>query len=451
MLSIPKKEANLFVKSEISKKYPWLISAIIENHKFPYLPRNDFKKLTQEHQDFLNLRWGELFGLAQDEWKVTSKFKKNENKIEIDCELCGHKELDLLSEIENMENGNKLIVGSTCIEKFDKIQNNSLADYKQYQKDKKMKEKIVSNEEFIEQQFSGIISTIRNFKEVQNNDSIILNRKLADDYKRILGIVESDYEKQLKLTQSKIDMRIIQSTYSVTHTFLNDLKTYKENCKSKAWGITPEIARWCHKNGSPNLLNLLQNFGEINKYTVDQIKEENYLYNIVVQFKDLLEKNNIRLITNNKNSFNVISNIRNNIVIVVDTIQFITMKKDYLFEDKKIRVDTKELLRVGRISSQSYDYATNFICRHGNFKQYYKYYYADTSINEIAYIDKSSHKICVLDYNSFIQEFKYYIYEKKIDMQKNQTLLNYVQKNSKKYEENDYKYHLRQLGIFIDK
>jgi len=30
MLSIPKKEANLFVKSKVSKKYPWLISAIIE-------------------------------------------------------------------------------------------------------------------------------------------------------------------------------------------------------------------------------------------------------------------------------------------------------------------------------------------------------------------------------------------------------------------------------------
>ena len=46
MLSIPKKEANLFVKSEVSKKYPWLISALIENHKFPYLPKNDFKKLS---------------------------------------------------------------------------------------------------------------------------------------------------------------------------------------------------------------------------------------------------------------------------------------------------------------------------------------------------------------------------------------------------------------------
>ena len=185
----------------------------------------------------MNFRWGELFGLAQDEWKVTSKFKKNENKIEIDCELCGHKELDLLSEIENMENGNKLIVGSTCIEKFDKIQNNSLADYKQYQKDKKLKERIVSNEEYIEQQFSGIISTIRDFKSVQNNDSIILNKQLADDYKRILRIVESDYEQQLKLTQSKIDIKVIQSIYSLTQGFLNDLKVYKDDCKSQVWEL----------------------------------------------------------------------------------------------------------------------------------------------------------------------------------------------------------------------
>ena len=451
MLSIPKKEANLFVKSEVSKKYPWLISALIENHKFPYLPKNDFKKLTQEHQDFLNFRWGELFGLAQDEWKVTSKFKKNENKIEIDCELCGHKELDLLSEIENMENGNKLIVGSTCIEKFDKIQNNSLADYQQYQKDKKLKERIVSNEEYIEQQFSGIISTIRDFKSVQNNDSIILNKQLADDYKRILRIVESDYEQQLKLTQSKIDIKVIQSIYSLTQGFLNDLKVYKDDCKSQVWGITPEIARWCNKYGSAKLVDLLQNFGEINKYTVDQIKEESHLHNVVNQFKNLFENNNIRLIKNNKTSFNVISNIRNNIIIVVDTIQFLKLKKDYLFDDKSTRIDTKELLKVGKISSQSYSDATNHICRHGNFKDQYKFYYADSSINEIAYTDKSNYKICVLDYDSFIQKFKYYIYENKIDMKKNQALLDCVQKNSTKYERDDYKYHLKQLGIIINK
>ncbi|MBQ8192601.1 MAG: hypothetical protein IJZ46_00795 [Bacilli bacterium] len=451
MQSIPKKEANLFVKSEVSKKYSWLTSAIIENHKFPYLPKKDFKKLSQDHQDFLQLRWGELFGLAQDEWKVTSKFKKNENEIEIDCELCGHKELDLLSEIENMENGNRLIVGSTCIEKFDKIQNNSASDYRKYQKDKKIKERIVSNEEQIEQQFSGIISTIREFKNIQNNDSIILNKQLTDDYKRILRIVESDYEKQLKLKQSKIDIKVVQSTYLMTQKFLNDLKVYEDNCKSQVWGITPEIARWCNKYGSTKLLDLLKNFGEINKYTVDQIKEENHLYNVVNQFKNLFDDNNMRLTKNNKSSFNVISNMRNKIIIVVDTIQFLKLKKDYLFDDKNTKIDTKELLRISKISSKSYNDATNLICRHGNFKNQYKFYYADSSINEISYIDKKNHKVCVLDYNSFIQKFKYYIYENKIDMKKNQALLDYVQKKSIKYEKNDYIYHLKQLGIIINK
>ena len=65
------------------------------------------------------------------------------------------------------------------------------------------------------------------------------------------------------------------------------------------------------------------------------------------QFKNLFENNNIRLIKNNKTSFNVISNIRNNIIIVVDTIQFLKLKKDYLFDDKSTRIDTKELLKVG--------------------------------------------------------------------------------------------------------
>ena len=232
--------------------------------------------------------------------------------------------------------------------------------------------------------------------------------------------------------------------------FLNDLKEYKVKCKSKLWGITPEIARWCHKNGSLRLLELLQNFGEINKYTVDQIKEDNHLYNVVMRFNGLFENNNIKLIKNNKSSFSIISNTRSNIVIIIDTIQFLTLNKEYLFGDKQIKLNIKDLIRIGKISSQSYDDATNLICRHGNFKQHYKYYYADTSINEIAYVNKNSHKICVLDYNLFIQKFKYYVYENKIDMKKNQALLKYMQDNSIKYVESDYRYHLKQLGIFID-
>lgn len=450
MLSIAQKEANLFVQSEVSKQYLWLVTALVTNHTIPNLSKKDFGKLSKEHQNFLNLKWGELFWLAQSEWKTTSKFQKNESKTQIDCELCGHKELDLLSEIENMRNGKKLIVGSTCIAKFDKIQNNSVADYRKYQKERKMQEKIVLNEEYIEQKYNGIIQIIREFREVQNSDSVILDKKLADDYKRILGIVESDYEKQLKLAQSKIDLKIIQSTYSIVQGFLNDLKEYKVKCKSKLWGITPEIARWCHKNGSLRLLELLQNFGEINKYTVDQIKEDNHLYNVVMRFNGLFENNNIKLIKNNKSSFSIISNTRSNIVIIIDTIQFLTLNKEYLFGDKQIKLNIKDLIRIGKISSQSYDDATNLICRHGNFKQHYKYYYADTSINEIAYVNKNSHKICVLDYNLFIQKFKYYVYENKIDMKKNQALLKYMQDNSIKYEESDYRYHLKQLGIFID-
>ena len=36
-------------------------------------------------------------------------------------------------------------------------------------------------------------------------------------------------------------------------------------------------------------------------------------------------------------------------------------------------------------------------------------------------------------------------------MKKNQALLKYMQDNSIKYEESDYRYHLKQLGIFIDR
>lgn len=130
-----------------------------------------------------------------------------------------------------------------------------------------------------------------------------------------------------------MNMRIIESTYSIIQEFLKDLKDYTENCKIQPWGITPEIARWCNKYGSAELVKFLQKFGTINKYTVAQIKEENYLKNIVNQFSSLFKNNNIRLIKNNKSTFNVISNIRNNIIIIVNTIKFLDIKKEYLFDD----------------------------------------------------------------------------------------------------------------------
>lgn len=451
MLSIPIKEANLFVKSQVSRKYPWLINAMIDNHRLPCLPQKDFNKLSKEHQDFLNLRWGTLFGLAQDEWKVNKKFIKNEEKCRIDCELCGHKELDLLSEIENIENGNKFTVGSTCIEKFEKIKNNNSTDYKNYQKLKKQKERITLNEEYIEQQVSGIVQLVRNFKEISNNKSIILNEKLQKDYNRIQGIIESDYEEQLKLLKNRIDLRKIQSTFSIITQFMQKLKIYIDDCKSKDWGINPDIARWCYNFGTEELIRLLQNFGKINKYTVDQIKEEKHLKNTISKFGDLFQENNIKLLNINANTFSVTSNIRSNIVIDVNTIQFINLKKDYLFDKKNTKIKINELLKISKINSQSFDAATTLICRNGKFKEVYKKFYSDNSINEIAFLNTTNKEIYTVNYNNFIQSFKHYIFEKKIDITQNQKLIDYIDSKSTKYSKSDYDEHLRLYGININK
>ena len=451
MESISRKEANLFVKSEVSKGYPWLVFAMTKNNKFPSLSKKDFKKLSIEQQNFLNLKWGELFKLSQDEWKVISKFADNDSGTIIDCELCGHEKLNSISEIENMENGTKLIVGSTCINKFDKIQNNSLKDYKEYQKDKQIKERIVYNEEFIEQHFKGIIQAIKDFKEITIDDSVILNRELTNDYNRISKIIKSDYEPQLKKTQSKIDLDIINSTYAIIKDFFVKLNAYKEECKNKRWGITPQIARWCHKNGSPQLIELLQNFGEINIYTVDQIEENDYLNNVISLFKPLLKSNNMKLISNNASSFSIEVNIRKNIVLIVNTIQFLKSNKSYLFDNKKIKLKIVELLNFSKISSKSYNYSLKFICKHPFFRENYKLYYDDTELNEVAFIDLKTEKILVLDYKLFIQEFKKYIYIDKINFKENNSLLNYIKNNSITYSKNDYKYHLKQFEINIDK
>ena len=64
------------------------------------------------------------FGEAIKEWYITEKIIDNylqyaSNSILPSCELCEHEKLRWQFEIKNKNNDNKLLVGSTCITKFD--------------------------------------------------------------------------------------------------------------------------------------------------------------------------------------------------------------------------------------------------------------------------------------------------------------------------------------------
>lgn len=86
------------------------------NHWFENSKKNLFSK-SEENSDF---------NTARDEWIVTGKIIDNYEDLnfeddlpDISCELCEHEQIRWQFEIINEKNNNSMMVGSSCIDKFD--------------------------------------------------------------------------------------------------------------------------------------------------------------------------------------------------------------------------------------------------------------------------------------------------------------------------------------------
>ena len=405
IINIITKEANLFVKSNVSEQYQWLKKVMMSHGKMPKLSKKQFNQLTAEQKEILSKRWYELFEIAQSEWKTVSKFQKNETTTIIDCQLCGKKELDLISVIENMENNNRLIVGSTCILKFDKINNNNSLDYKKYREANLKNKRRIENELLLEEKYNGILSTIEQFKKISSDRTVILSQKLDIKYGELYKIIINDYELQLQQTSRKVNFNQIKNIYKIVKEFLDEVEKYKFYCNNSEWGINDKVARWCYTNNDLTLINLLKNFGEINIYTIDQIKENDFLNNIILKYKSLLLKYNIKLYDKRLKGtmFNISFNITPHIILDVDTIEFLKKEKGYLFNERYEPLTYENILKISNINFLSYDAAANHICKKINLvDNTYQKIFSDISINEISFTKLN--KIYVLDYENFIKK-----------------------------------------------
>ena len=248
----------------------------------------------------------------------------------------------------------------------------------------------------------------------------------------------------LKKPKSKIDCRKFVSTNSQITVFKEKLEESKQKYKNDKWQITENIARWCYNSKKDSLIERLSVTEKVDFTTADQIYETNYLHFIVEEFKSFLYFNNFKVLKNNSINFEVSSKFNEGIKILVDTVDFLKKYKANLFKNEYENISIKDLLRVSKISKDSYDNAAYLICRKCRYD--YKYQFQSAEINEIAF--KSENNILVLKYAEFINKFKNYIFKKKIDSKMNKEIVNYIEANSEKYTAENYSVHLKTFGIF---
>ena len=440
---IKRKQATLYVESEISKNAIWLKKKMAENKEYPHLTRNEYNLLDDSQKRYIDNRFGELLRFAISEWVVEyDRKEKNENQI-INCELCGEKNIKYISKIKNPKNNKSLIVGSSCITDYSEMKDAYGKTLSQLRKESSSTtNKILKNEEILEKRIPNILNNIDTFNKIMYENEYIIRTDIEKKYEYLNKEINNKYNKYLKLKKINEEKLLeIENINSRVLEFIKKINEYIEECDNDVYGIDKNISRWCYSNPNYNLLSKLKKDGKITKDTISQIKEPKFLEKIILEFKDLFTSNNIHLKNNNIGKYFKASINDCNIYIDIDSSNFIDDYKDYLYGEKNIKINKDDLINDCIISDKkSLDNSLQLIINSNVSKSQYKYKFSDISLNEISFYNKIERKFYVLKYREFINTFKICILKDKVEKEVKK-ILDYISKNSEIYSYSDYKEH----------
>ena len=197
---IKRKQATLYVESEISKNAIWLKKKMAENKEYPHLTRNEYDLLDDSQKRYIDNRFGELLRFAISEWVVEyDRKEKNENQI-INCELCGEKNIKYISKIKNPKNNKSLIVGSSCITDYSEMKDAYGKTLSQLRKESSSTtNKILKNEEILEKRIPNILNNIDTFNKIMYENEYIIRTDIEKKYEYLNKEINNTYNKYLKL------------------------------------------------------------------------------------------------------------------------------------------------------------------------------------------------------------------------------------------------------------
>lgn len=449
---IKRKEATLYIKSKISESVPWLREILIKNKDYPYLTEDEYNLLEDSQQRFIDNRFRELLDYSISEWVIEYDNKEKPDDKIINCELCGQKNIKLLSKINNPKNNGSMIVGSSCINNYTQMKDAYGKTLGQIRKESNsVTNRKLKNEEILEKRFPNILNNIDKFNKIMSGNEYLIRSDIERKYRELNNDVNTKYNKYIKL-KTISDKRILEIG-EINNRILYFFKTfddYKNECEKNIFGLNKDICRWLNLNYDYNLNSKLTKDGLITRETISQIKEPNFLAKIILQFKEQLLSNNLVLKNNNIGKFFKVSIGNSNIFFDIDSNNFIEDYKEYLFgEISNIKVNKNSIIKNAIISdNQSLNNALNLLVNSNVSKSEYTYKFSDTSFNEISFYNKSDKKFHVLKFREFINYFKVCILENNVNAKK-EDILRYIKDKSELYSYSDYNEHLKNYGLNI--
>ena len=449
---IKRKEATLYIKSKISENIPWLKKVLTKNKEFPYLTKDEYNLLEDSKQRFIDNKFRELLDYSISEWIVEYDNREKVDTSIINCELCGQKNIKLLSKINNPKNNNSMIVGSSCINNYAQMKDAYGKTLGQIRKESNsVTNRKLKNEALLEKIFPNILNNVDRFNKIMIGNEYLVRSDIERMYVQLNNDVNIKYNKYIKLkviTDKKV-LEIGKINNKILE-FFKLFENYKNECEKNIFGLNKEICRWLNLNYDYNLNNKLAKDGVITKETILQIKEPHFLTKMILKFKEQLISNNLFLKNDNIGKFFKVSIGNSNIFFDINSNDFIEDYKEYLFDEiNNIKVDKSLIIKNAIISdNQSLNNALNLMINSNILKSEFIYKFSDISFNEVSFYNKNDKKFYVLKFKEFINYFKVCILENNVNNKKKE-ILRYVKDKSELFSYDNYDLHLRNYGFNI--
>ena len=446
-----REDINLLSKSECTKRYKLLLDILLKHQKKKkaiYL--DDIKHLKEIDFETYNIFLFSIKDLVKEaaqEWF----YLDSPPDVKKSCQLCGNNRLEYTFRIINEKNKNKMIVGSSCIDKFSGIRlpkNKRIEATNNHKKLKRINSINSRYEEYIlKNNCKDINELLKTWKSFHANFPIILPKRINDKMITLLKDSESFYNSFINNLKNNNNVNKFSNYIDTFEKLKKESNNFYNKYKDNPYTCNSILIRWLNLKSS-NSSNLKQRIINNNGIIDIPVAKELFCIDFVSRFYAQIE-HYFKL-----NGFIVDKLNEDGIFINYKTTENILVKlhlnlKDFTYNFAHIFFMNLESEKDNYIISKF-----NLIWDESNLEEYF-YLLNNFRLNKTPYyikiavrnsrlvhsirVEKQRSKFVEIDDRIFIGLIKSYINKEKKLTRKN--LLNYFNSitNWKSIEDDDYK------------
>lgn len=393
-----------------------LHSAVIEREEYRWLNEllTSHDEITAElvegldtdKQNFMENVLPLLKKQALDEWELASNTIRIQDLGEVKekCSIC-HTNLRYVCHIRNKFNYNELKIGTTCAEHFG-FNGNKSAD-ELIKEAKELRLITLMNEKF-----PGIYNIIQSWKKDLENFSVIIPTCLEKPYLELYNKTKKLYDDYIKGEKDQEEcFKQIRELLNKKKKKLEEIVAYDESNKDNIYIPTMRAKQWLKERNKFDIIEELKNSGNYTISNIRKVKEPNFMNSIVSELnKKIFKEIKAKIRSAIEEEFSYIyffENLSNLELKIRHEVLLLEYGYQLLGQESVRDLNRYNILKLSKISNESFDPAINILNRLFSRIAYSVYYY-DIEFDDI--FIKLGNNYYQYGLSSLLESYKYNIF-----------------------------------------